>query len=251
MKIRLLSDLHLEGYACEYEPQGEDVLVLAGDIHTRCRHEEILDQVPENIQILFVAGNHEYYRGEFHEVNRYLRALESEYANFKWLDNEGVQIDGVDFYGGTMYTDFSLDGEAFQPIAENAAQFGINDFRMIRVHENEQDRFWGIADHKREFDKYVKGLQGWLKLTEGKKRVVISHFAPHPRTVAEQFQGSPLNPYFTVDMERYMGWEGLWLYGHTHSSCDMMIGDTRLVANPRGYGYENAKAFDRNMILEV
>jgi len=81
--------------------------------------------------------------------------------------------------------------------------------------------------------------------------VVISHFAPHPRTVAEQFQGSPLNPYFTVDMEQYMGWEGLWLYGHTHSSCDMMIGDTRLVANPRGYGYENAKAFDRNMILEV
>jgi hypothetical protein len=31
----------------------------------------------------------------------------------------------------------------------------------------------------------------------------------------------------------------LWTHGHTHHSFDYVIGETRIVANPRGYiGYE-------------
>lgn len=251
MKIRLLSDLHLEGYVHKYEPLDEDVLVLAGDIHTRMRHEEIVERVPEHIQILFVTGNHEYYRSEFNEVNDYFYNLQAEYKNFAWLNNEHMHYNGVEFYGGAMFTDFALAGEAFRPIAENNAGYGINDFRAIRIEENGQSRFWSVEDHKREFEKYVRGLEQYLIMSEGKKRVVISHFAPHPRTVAAQFQGSPLNPYFTADMDRYMGWEGLWLFGHTHSSCDLMVGDTRVVANPKGYGMENSSGFNPDLILEV
>ena len=60
-----------------------------------------------------------------------------------------------------------------------------------------------------------------------------------------------MNPYFTANMEEYMGWEGLWLYGHTHDSGDFMIGDTRVVGNPRGYGHENAVGFNEALFLEV
>ena len=31
----------------------------------------------------------------------------------------------------------------------------------------------------------------------------------------------------------------LWIHGHTHHEFDYMVGDTRVVCNPRGYvGYE-------------
>lgn len=31
-KVRLLSDLHMEGYTFQYKYIGEDILILAGDI---------------------------------------------------------------------------------------------------------------------------------------------------------------------------------------------------------------------------
>lgn len=28
----------------------------------------------------------------------------------------------------------------------------------------------------------------------------------------------------------------VWIYGHTHQSDDLMMGRTRIVSNPKGYG---------------
>lgn len=47
----------------------------------------------------------------------------------------------------------------------------------------------------------------------------------------------------------------LWSHGHTHKSVDYMVGDCRIVSNPRGYReseefFEN-KAFDAGLIVEV
>ena len=42
-----------------------------------------------------------------------------------------------------------------------------------------------------------------------------------------------------------------WIHGHMHSNVDYMIGDTRVVCNPRGYSdMENVK-FDPRMELIV
>ena len=44
----------------------------------------------------------------------------------------------------------------------------------------------------------------------------------------------------------------LWLHGHVHSSFDYMIGDTRVVCNPRGYvGNEVNPNFDPELVVEV
>lgn len=247
MKIRLLSDLHMEGFQYCYTPVGEDVVVLAGDIHTRNRHEELIEQIPETTKIVMVAGNHEYYRGEFHNVNQFLESLGEKYKNFTFLNNTSVEINGVNFYGGTMYTDFNLYGEAerFQTM-QDSAMF-INDFRVSR----NGDRMWSIDDHVKEHNKFCEGLQYWIRETEGQKRVVISHFVPHLKAVHPRWGRSALNGYFTSDMDRHMGWEGLWLYGHTHDSGDFVVGDTRCVGNPRGYGEENRHGFEEEKILEI
>lgn len=266
MKLRLLSDLHIEGYKYKYEHLGEDALVLAGDIHTRNRHHEILDQIPAYVQVIFVAGNHEYYHGNFNTVNAYLAALnqpfdkvnpnnsklDNGYANFHFLNNTRVTLDDVEFFGGTMFTDFGLYGEAERWFAEQDAAHGIADFHYIETDGwHYEKRKWTVADHKAEHKKFVREFELWLKDTEGKKRVVVTHFMPTPKATHERFRHSLLNPYFCVDMERYIGWEGLWLFGHTHDSFDQMLGDTRLVCNPKGYGVENQYGFIRDLIINI
>ena len=254
MRLRLLSDLHCEGYTYLYEHAGEDVLVLAGDIHTRNRHEEVIDQVPGHVKIVMVAGNHEYYRSVYQDVNEYLFGLESKYPNFKYLHNTSAVIDGVDFFGGTMYTDFGLYGEDLKFEAESMAARGINDFYVSRVRSGESKeatRMWSTRDHTKQHEEFCFELAGWIKCTEGRKRVVVSHFVPTPQVIHPRWGKNMLNPYFTADMERFMGWEGLWFAGHTHDSADIMIGDTRVVINPRGYGVENKEGFKEAFIVEI
>lgn len=250
MKIKLLSDLHLEGFHFVYEYSGEDVLVLAGDIHTRNRLHEFLDQIPKTVTVLFVAGNHEYYYNEFHTVNKYLSDLQN-LPNFVFLKNDSVKFGDVNFFGGTMYTEFMLTGMHDVWFAKDAAKRGINDFYMTMIQDDFVWRNWSVEDHINEHKKFVRELEFWLKTTEGQKRVVISHFAPHPSTINEKYAGQILNGYFTEDMNQYLGWEGLWLYGHTHSSFDGYVGETRLISNPKGYGKENKTGFNPELIIEI
>jgi predicted phosphodiesterase len=249
VKIRLLSDLHLEGYRYYYEYAGEDIVVLAGDIHTQGRHDFILDQIPTAVQILFVAGNHEYYGAVFETANEYFKDLENKYSNFKFLNNESASIRDVEFFGGTMFTNWELDNDVWT--AKQRAKDGIADFEWIsKIGRDGQERRWNTDDHLQEHLAYTERLVQWKnKLAE--KRVVISHFVPHPEGSDPKFAGSALNPYFISNMEQYMTGVDVWLYGHTHSSCDKVINGCRLVCNPRGYGTENAHGFINDLIVEV
>ena len=249
MKIRLLSDLHLEGYQYYYEYAGEDIVVLAGDIHTQYRHRFILDQIPANVKVLFVAGNHEYYGSTFEGVNDFFYELQAEYTNFYWLHNESIVIDGVNFFGGTMFTDWELYGDTWT--AKQFGKNGVADFHWIsKIGRDGLKRMWNPEDHLQEFLAFRDRLVQWLE-KPAEKRVVISHFVPHPEGSDEKYKGSALNPYFLCDMTKYMENVNLWLYGHTHSSKDMMVGNCRLVCNPRGYGEENANGWIKDLVLEI
>lgn len=60
-----------------------------------------------------------------------------------------------------------------------------------------------------------------------------------------------MNPKYCRDMREYMGWEGLWVYGHTHSAADFLEGATRLISNPRGYRGERTEPYNSQLIVEV
>ncbi len=243
MKIRILSDLHLEGYAFEYVAGEEDVLILAGDIHGRNCHHEFFETVPEHIQILMVAGNHEYYNSTVTNVKNYFNNLQRYFANFTFLDNDIISIGDVSFYGGTMFTDFQLYGSNDSNFAKREARRGIADFTYI------QD--WSVEQHIKEHQFFRQELAYFLHITEGRKRVVISHFMPSAQCCDAKFAGSIMNPYFASDMSDVMGWPGLWVHGHGHSSVDFLEGDTRVLCNPRGYGSENRHGFVDNLIVEI
>lgn len=251
-KIRLLSDLHLEGFPFDYIHRGEDILVLAGDIHTKGRHSILLDQVPESVKVLLVAGNHEFYGSYYQDAIRDLVSLETKYPNVFFLNNSTFETQDLMFYGGTMFSDFALFPNSLKSTIQANVAMSINDFYQIRKKTDDGlNAFWKTDDHLMEHKKFKKGLSKFLTKKNGKKKIVISHFMPSPRLIDDKFSGSILNAYFCSDMSRYMGFGGYWFYGHTHSSGDIMIRDTRVIGNPRGYGDENKEGFDPNLIIEA
>lgn len=251
MKIRLLSDLHLEGNKYSYTFKGEDALVLAGDIHTADRHYQLIERVPNTVRILMVPGNHEYYHSDFDHVNARLKSLEAAYPNLSVLLDEETELDGAPVFGGTMYTDFRLYPN--HPMSEIMALRHISDFHVSHVNDGEKLRRWTIEDHKAAHQKFKSKFIPWLEKTlAAPKKLVITHFVPtseltHPRWL--RAGSRDLNPYFTCDMTEYMGWNGLWLCGHTHDSGRATVGETELYCNPHGYGSENVH-FNDSLLLE-
>jgi len=109
MRLRVLSDLHLEHFDGHRElpPAEADVVVLAGDIHRRAEGLAWARQQFPDLPILYVPGNHEFY-GTSMPLLRQELALEAARYDIELLDNRSVTIGEVRFYGTTLWTDFAL-----------------------------------------------------------------------------------------------------------------------------------------------
>jgi hypothetical protein len=137
---------------------------------------------------------------------------------------------GVNFFGGTMWTDFN-GGDVR---AMETAQDQINDFPLIRTPD--QTRFSpveAVALHKN----FASKLLNWFGKNLSGPRVVISHNAPliNPDF---KYKGGPLMPAFnSFDMVEIIETHQatLWVYGHTHECDDQTIGRTRIISNQLGY----------------
>jgi len=235
VKIISYSDLHLE-FGTDFRPPPDtdaDVMILAGDIIT-CKDYRPLSRFLREWRkpVLYVMGNHEYYtrRPMAEEDTSFRDWLKEHHPNVTLLLDENATIDGVHFFGGTMWTDF--DGG--NPLAMLTAQQQMNDYRMIALSAGHRlTPAQTITLHQI----YREKLIVWLEHGGSGSRVVISHHAPviNPRT---QYKDSPLQPAFnSLNMleiiERYQ--PTLWVYGHTHECDDQMIGATRVISNQSGY----------------
>ena len=245
MKLQIMSDLHLEMHAdrgAEFirnsDPTGVDVLVLAGDI-TMARHYEDLENVFRLLvrkyrHILYVPGNHEYYKSSPKQVGRNLARLAKDIPEVVIPENGAVVIGGQRFVGGTMW--FRPD-----PLGELTKRF-MNDFSLIEDFEP-----W-VYDQNIAFEKALA-----TQLEAGD--VVLTHHLPTPESIAPKFARSALNAFFLCDMTSYLRdlQPKLWIHGHTHNGCDYVIDDTRVVANPLGYPNEFAslEAFDPAFHVEI
>jgi hypothetical protein len=94
------------------------------------------------------------------------------------------------------------------------------------------------ADENEKCFNYIKHI-----VSENDKVVVIGHHTPsrqscHPRYADDELMnGGYHNSYEEYIMDHPQ--IKLWTHGHTHERYDYMIGDTRIICNPRGYkGYE-------------
>lgn len=233
MKIRLLSDLHTE-FRLPYktadfaEYRGEDVLVLAGDIATGTDNTLNVIKFFKDQgfpQIVYVAGNHEYYGHNFVEFNESMAEKCSLIGGVHFLNPGSVTINGVLFTGGTLWTNFADNW-----MSQDAAKRGINDFRVIKGF----DTNLCAKTYYQHFD-FIKQT---YEHCGDKKVVVVTHFLPARECIAPRFRGPDLiNDYFANDLGGYIAemTNATWLFGHTHDATDIVLGDTRVVANPHGY----------------
>lgn len=109
MRIRVMSDLHQEFGFTDLSFEGADVVILAGDINFGTKGIEWIKSTITDVPVIYVLGNHEYYKGSYSKTLNAIRQSASD-TNVYVLENKAVVIDDVTFHGATLWTDFALLG---------------------------------------------------------------------------------------------------------------------------------------------
>ncbi len=225
-----------------------DVIVLAGDIHTGLNGIKWIPKAFPDRPVIYILGNHEFYGQKIPELTSEIRDM-ARGTNVHVLENERIEIGKIVFLGATLWTDFRLNGDPV--LAEMAAQTGMTDFQRIRVTPSY--RRFRPADARRFHARSLEWLVQQAEMARGAKVVVVTHHAPSPQSIPPRFGNDPLNPAFASNLEPFIAKSGavLWIHGHIHSRSDFVIGQTRVVANPRGYPGESGTGFDPAFVVEV
>ena len=112
-------------------------------------------------------------------------------------------------------------------------------------------------DYEREFEinkVWISDQIDVARAAGARKIVVVTHFVPSQKLIHPQFPEDLLNGYFCVNLDRLIFSKSpdMWIFGHTHWSFDILLGNTRMVSNARGYPREECRAsFNPDLVLEV
>lgn len=247
MRIHLLSDLHLEVSAFTPAAVEADLVILAGDIHTKQRGVAWAAEAFPHTPVLYVPGNHEPYGGALPYDTEKLRALAP--GTVRVMDRDAAIIQGVRFLGCTLWTDFNLFGNA--PLHAISAGQGMNDYKKIRLSPEYRPLLPSVTQAMHQASR--RWLSEQLAQPHEGPTVVITHHAPSLQSVDPVHRNDPLTPAYASAMDEFVADSGalFWLHGHTHYSVDYMLGDTRVVSNARGYSSAGDPGFDPQLILET
>jgi predicted phosphodiesterase len=286
MKIKLVSDLHLEFSDINIQNTDNcDVLILGGDI---CVAQDLHDHPePNNTSeqaaiaagtglgrrqqsaqryrdffkrcsfqfphVIYIAGNHEFYNGKFYAGIDYLREECAKYSNVYFLENDTKIIDDVTFVGATLWTDMNKG----DPLTMHAIEGMMNDFRIIK---NDKRNYAPMSarDVASRHARTLGYFRSVLAEQHDRKFVVVGHHSPSFQSMHPMYQAQTLmNGGYHSDLSEFIMDHPqikLWTHGHTHHPFDYVIGETRVVCNPRGYendGYSEQTGWNPNIVLEV
>lgn len=269
MRVAVGSDLHVEFGDIVLKNEGSaDLLILAGDIcvmnhlHKQTQYGDVARDFWKRVsfqfpRVLYVMGNHEHYGGDFAKSKQQFEDFCGHHNihNIKLMDKETVEIDGYQFIGGTLWTNFN---NACVNTMFNA-QHMMNDYRGVK--NTKDTASWkflpkhALKDHE-DMYQYLQTCMGNYKEArrEDNKIVVITHHAPSKKSIHERYAHDTLmNGNFHTDMDEFIinnPQIQLWIHGHMHDCFDYGVGGTRVLCNPRGYiNYEErANAFQLKYI---
>lgn len=236
MKIQYMSDLHLElsdnsRYVKQKEfPVTGDVLVLAGDMFYLNNNVVPLTRfwkwASENYkEVLLVPGNHEYY-GFYDVINRGLQWNWMFKDNVGYYQNQVKRIRNTDFILSTLWSNVT-------PMNEFYVSRGLNDF-----YQTLYDGQRLTVERYNEMHNYcLNFIKKSVEESTAEHIVVVTHHLPTLKVVAAQHLGSDLNSAFATELGNFIADSRIdvWIYGHSHTNIDTVIGNTRIVSNQLGY----------------
>jgi Icc-related predicted phosphoesterase len=221
--------------------------------------------------VVYVMGNHEHYDFDIAHTYDRLKFELAPFENIHLLEKETWEHNGITFIGGTLWTDMNKNDSLtlwhcgqrmndFQLIKnsnrkthhknvvyaknENGSPLKDDEGNLVieRVDHYEKSSRWSpqdsVEDHKKMLD-YIN----IITQDKTKKYIVVGHHAPTPLSIDECYKYDTLmNGAFHSDLSEFIMDRPqitLWTHGHMHNPSDYMMGETRVVCNPRGYiGYE-------------
>lgn len=208
MKFGIFSDLHMEFQPWLFEPEADTFYLNAGDTHPDVQLRDAFHFQFKG-KIFSIKGNHDYYGNSFRDAD---------------LDfPETLDVEGIKIAGATLWTEISpvrwWDFKEY--MMDNRYIKGMNYDRYMSAHEI----------HKHHL--FNSGADIW-----------VIHHLPSYQSVHEDYRNSDGNDFFATELSHKILEMNkppkLIVHGHTHRQFDYMIGNTRVVCNPRGYPNENA-----------
>lgn len=253
MKIQYASDLHLElTHNAKYintlpiEAVG-DVLVLAGDIFNLC------DKTPpcpkfwewaskSYREVLIVAGNHEYYHNYDIEADGESWTREI-LPNVHYHQNRVVRVENTDFILSTLWSDI-------EPQDEEYIREQMPDFRQIMCNGKRITP----ADYNATHRRCLEFIRRSVAESDAEHIVVVTHHLPTMAVVAPQHLESRLNSAFATELREFIAESRIdaWIFGHSHSNAEAVIGGTLITSNQLGYVYyrEHLNGFDKEKVID-
>ena len=236
MKLRYLSDLHLEfikskdleRFILQIPPGMDEVCILAGDIGNP--HQPSYDVFMEYISAHFkktfvIPGNHEYY---FHPMDK-TQALMASY--FEKFDNISLLNNSCEVYEDYCFIGTTLWSQVTNPT------YRINDVYNIPGLD--------YLQYNRMNRLCVDFLEDALDKHE--KNIVITHHMPSSSLLDVKYLSSAVRPYnqwFCCDLDDLIAQKNIkaWFYGHTHTPAITRIRGIPFLCNPIGYPGENRRS---------
>ncbi|WP_027867706.1 metallophosphoesterase [Massilia timonae] len=259
MKLLVLSDLHLEVW-CDQVPKIDislsqpDVVILAGDIHTKFRAPSWASEIFSGLPVVYVAGNHEFYGETIEKTGEAIARECICYPNIHYLNCGEYIYSGVRFLGATLWTDFALFNPDRRWSAMLDARTAMNDYQRIKVASAGYRKL-----HPQDTARLHAAQRAWLK---GKldepftgPTIVVTHMAPSMCSISSKYVADPLSAAFASNMEDLIVKADVWIHGHTHNSSNYDVEGCRVVSNPLGYPMQNGhpenEEFDPNFIVHL
>ena len=248
MRVHILSDLHLEFGPFDYPDVGADLVIFAGDVHTKMNGLKWILETITHVPVIYIMGNHEYYGAKLPRLVKKLQS-EAQGSNVHVCENDVVEVGGFRLIGCTLWTDMALQGDVM--IGSIEALHQMNDYKRIRHSLSykklrpEQTRQCHRAS--------VSAIRAFLGSGNARRSVVVTHHAPSILSLPEHRRDELISCAYASHLDALICEyrPALWIHGHIHHSHDYRIGDTRVIANPRAYIDEPNPNFDPSLVIEL
>jgi hypothetical protein len=264
MKIALASDVHLEFGPIELtNTDNVDVLILSGDICVAAdlypvndpyglittgkyqRFLEFFETCSKNFKdVIYVMGNHEHYHGDFAQSAKILRDFVKPFPNIHFLDKEFIELHDHIFYGGTLWTNFILEGGDGEPDTSAMREVAgrMNDYRGVKnsdrtvtrtvpIYKTNEDGSYVMEKNTLGYDDYVEigtkkkkhpanfspedslvdhnafiaGLTDALESRPEMKFVVVGHHAPSKQSTHPRYAKEVIiNSAYSSDLTEFI-----------------------------------------------
>jgi predicted phosphodiesterase len=243
MKIRYLSDLHLEfinptkinDFIKQIPPGPNEICILAGDIGNpyKPHYKQFMTFINNNFKKTFyITGNHEYYNdlNTIEGTDIFLTLFFKKFDNIHFLNNNYVIYENYCFIGTTLWSNITDPSYTINDVKH------IPQFNYIKCNELNLQCIQILEDI----------------IQNNKNCIVITHHLPSYLLINDKYKTTKMMPYnqwFYCNLDfifiKYARHIKCWFYGHTHTPSIQTINNIQFLCNNENDIYD----FDKSILL--